>query len=153
MNALYQHVEYCEKNLDERTAWRALIDHIEEDRNCDHDSALRSVAKMHVDLRKLDAARRARRAVAHAIAKKTPLLRMLRFYSRSPHAVWTQSCVVDGFARPVTTTHEEYFGTHLVMASHLTVGARFVLMLEGLLKRNQWTLADYHAHRQRLEAP
>lgn len=151
MNDICQHDEYVRLNLSDRTAARALVDHHEEAFGVSRRIALRAVAVMRRQWRKDESQRRADALVRHALAKKTPLLRLLRFYSRDFHSDWADVTVISGWRIPRAEVSYMEIGDDTFTRATCTVGARFVLMLEALLRRNEWSIAKLNVHRLALE--
>ncbi len=129
MNPLTLHEEYAVSNLNDRTAWRALLDHHEQETECDHWTALRYVA----GLRQRERRNREVGEASLLLSRKSPLARVL-LQAISAHFLESRAraapiVVFPGFRNPKVspTKTGQWMGSRTDFV--VTVGAKYVLKL------------------------
>lgn len=135
MNALINHEQAALTDLENRTAWLALVDHHEEELEVSHAVAVRAVATMRRKAKRDAEMMAATKLLEHGSRFRPNLLGAVRAF-----CCWTEAdnatvYVLPGRARPsfVEATNEN--GTRIPQCDCVIVGARYILKLYDAIKR------------------
>lgn len=132
MNTLTLHEEHARANLNDRTAWRALVDHHEESLDVPHRIALRAVARMRFYQRRQVELTRATEAIKGRSNRAESIKDAIRACADDDRAWATSIYVIAGRSRPRFYEALNHYGNPVPRANSITVGARFVLKLARL---------------------